>query len=755
MQTDRFAEIESALGDRWTVRRIAGAFRPGVKNGRALESLFHSPSCACFLPNGDILVCTNTDRHIRVIRSDGIVESLPSSWLKPSGLCSTVHGTAVCDAGHHRIKFLSVDGKRVTSIAGVGRKGFKDGPVAIAEFNNPCSCCYDSAGALYVADKGNHSIRKIKDGLVLTVAGKGIPGHADGSLAMFNTPSDIAYHDPTGFLFVADTGNHCIRCIQPDLTGVTTVAGIPGNSGCHNGPCLDALFYFPSSIALLNIQHHRSNSNDHANGMTNIVIAVADTFNNQIRRIFFDKDFVDTLVGSVTPGTADGNRSVSKFHHPSWLRSKCSPETDHRSLIVCDTDNNIIREVFITEGSSFADSVPSTPKKTQDSDISRHPRKFKCSPLRSPLLPREHRESPHHENQKFDFSPRRPTHSKPKAAAVHCLNSQVIVSSIYSGVTHLFQYQQGAYRYMSPCRILLSPADSNGAKSFLEFLEIPTDRVLSSCYLDSDVQISVQNFTFVYFTKFGIGCRFGNKNETDKFLEVLRSLSISLCELEKPAQRFNSSTSAPLSPSNYAMQRLDRPFPLEVALVSPASVKAKHNQHSGMCQDIARDINDICADMMAVMSNEECQSGNVNHAHVNFWKTRLLDCSVQLSASTLPLEGFSQRSPLVFSGRTPSSQFITSKHSLRPMHSFGTSATEFQVSWFLMRGELEVSSTMHGQRSYFDVSCGEIVKMKIYFRGHNFHVRQMHARTSTLLTTFSHNSRFSDSTESFSFIGSQ
>lgn len=756
MQADRFAQMESALGDRWTVRRIAGAFRAGVKNGRALESLFHSPSCACFLPNGDILVCTNTDRHIRVMHGDGIVESLPSCWLKPSGLCSTEYGTAVCDAGHHRIKFLSVDGKKVTSIAGVGRKGFKDGPVAVAEFNNPCSCCYDSVGALYVVDKGNHSIRKIKDGLVMTVAGKGIPGHVDGGLAMFSSPSDIAYHGPTGSLFVADTGNHCIRCIQPDLSGVVTVAGVPGSSGCHNGACLDALFYFPSSIAILNVLDHESKSHDHA-GMTNIVIAVADTFNNQIRRIFFDSDFVDTLVGSTTPGTADGNRSSSKFHHPSWVRSKCSAKNNSQCLIICDTENNIIREVFVseTECSRLADSRPITPLKKSGSDmISQYSRDSKCSPVRSPFFLRH--ASPHRENHKFDFSPRRAIHSVQYVAAAHSSNTQQsAVSSIYSGVTHLFQHQQGAYRYVSPCRILLSPTSSNAAKPSLQFLEIPSDRVLSSCSLDSDARISVQNFTFVYFNKFGIGCRFGNKSETDKFLDILRSLSLSLCESEKPAQCFSSSTSAPQSPINYAKQRLDRPFPLEVALASPAPDHTKKNHTIAICQNIAREIDDICADMISVSSIEECQSGNLNKVHLNFWRKRLLDCAELLSASNLAVVGSSQRSPFSITSSALLSQSPVHLHAIRPMDSFSSSSTKIQLSWFLLRGDHQVSSTMHEQRSYFDVLSGEDINLKIYFRGHNYQVSQHHVCMSESCATFAHSMRISDSAKSFDFICSQ
>lgn len=732
MQVDRITQIEGALDNRWTVRRIAGAFRAGVKNGRALESLFHSPSCACILSNGDILICTNTDRQIRVIRNDGIVESLPSHWLKPSGLCSTDHGTAVCDAGHHRVKFLSGDGKKVTSIAGVGRKGFKDGPVTTAEFNNPCSCCYDLAGALFVVDKGNHSIRKIKDGLVTTVAGKGAPGHADGLLAMFNAPSDIAYHSLTGFLFVADTGNHCIRCIRPDLMGVVTVAGVPGNSGCHNGPCLDSLFCFPSSIALItgNLQPHNIKSKDNLY-MTNIVIAVADTFNNQIRRIFFDKNVVDTLVGAVTPGTSDGNRSVSKFHHPSWVRFKCSPDNDFRSLIVCDTENNVIREVFMTEGLAFTNSRSTTPEKIQDSEIiSQSSRVMRCSPHQSPLVPREKIASPHRDKQKFDFSPRRGIYSRQTAAADCSYNTkvQVAVASIYSGVTHLFQYQHGAYRYVSPCRILLKPADCDLTKPCLEFLEIPSDRVLSACSIDSDVQISVQNLTFVYFTKFGVGCRFGNKSETDKFLDVLRSLSLSLCETEKSAQLITSSNSMPKSPGNYAKHRLDRPFPLEVGLVSPAPSQTKRNHIHGLCKHIAHEIDGISEDISYVESMQEFQSEDLIHVHLSSWKKRLLNCSEQLTSSFLT-ESPGQQTPIPGNFSIVSSKSLANLYPLKSMDSFGTNGTGtanlLQVSWRLVRNDIRVSSAIHEKHSYFHVSSGEHVKMMMTFRGPNYQVSRM------------------------------
>ena len=94
---------------------------------------------------------------------------------------------------------------------------------------------------IYVADTGNHRIRKIQGGIVTCFAGlcgSGInsetyadgqatpqPGFADGpgAIARFDSPMGIAV-DAAGVVFVADTGNHLIRRIEPDGT-VITLAG--------------------------------------------------------------------------------------------------------------------------------------------------------------------------------------------------------------------------------------------------------------------------------------------------------------------------------------------------------------------------------------------------------------------------------------------------------------------------------------------------------------------------------------------------
>src|SRR5436309_1234875 len=104
-----------------------------------------------------------------------------------------------------------------TTVAGTpGGFGSSDGPGNSAQFSEPRSVAVDSNGNLFVADTYNHTIRKITaGGIVTTLAGSAnSAGSTDGtgSNARFNFPRGIAT-DSLGNVFVADTGNHTIRKI--------------------------------------------------------------------------------------------------------------------------------------------------------------------------------------------------------------------------------------------------------------------------------------------------------------------------------------------------------------------------------------------------------------------------------------------------------------------------------------------------------------------------------------------------------------
>jgi hypothetical protein len=187
---------------------------------------------------------------------------------------------------------FSGDGKpqgQVTTLAGSGVRGFQDGALATAQFRNPQDVAVDSTGVVYVADTDNHRIRKIDPTtkLVTTLAGDGQEGYRDGAAmtARFSFPTGIAVWEDSDnkvVLYVADTGNHRIRKIVDGVVScfaglcgsgvesamLATWAAVP-HAGLADGDAAGARFDSPMGIAV------------DLNG----VVFVADTGNHLIRRI--------------------------------------------------------------------------------------------------------------------------------------------------------------------------------------------------------------------------------------------------------------------------------------------------------------------------------------------------------------------------------------------------------------------------------------------------------------------------------------
>lgn len=132
-------------------------------------------------------------------------------------------GLYVSDSENNVIRLIK--DKQVITYAGSGTADCKDGTKDKAAFNFPMGLVSDDKGKIFVADTLNHSIRMIdKAGKVSTLAGKGKSGYKDGNLdeALFNEPTDVIL-DKEGVLYVLDSGNQCIRKIENNK--VTTLVG--------------------------------------------------------------------------------------------------------------------------------------------------------------------------------------------------------------------------------------------------------------------------------------------------------------------------------------------------------------------------------------------------------------------------------------------------------------------------------------------------------------------------------------------------
>jgi hypothetical protein len=168
----------------------------------------------------------------------------------PGGIASLGGDLFVSDSENHTIRKVTTSGVVTTLAGNPGATGSADGTGTAARFNNPQGIVA-LGGDLYVVDSGNQTIRKLTtDGVVTTLAGSpGVPGSDDGtgSLARFRSPLGIAAIGTN--LFVADTGNHTIRRIATPSGTVDTFAGSAGQPGIVNDQGNTARFSSPDGIS--------------------------------------------------------------------------------------------------------------------------------------------------------------------------------------------------------------------------------------------------------------------------------------------------------------------------------------------------------------------------------------------------------------------------------------------------------------------------------------------------------------------------
>ena len=319
---------------------------PGSTNGIGSAARFDGPFGTAVDSIGNIYVADSHNNTIRRVTPGGFASTVAGKsgqegtddgvgedarFFNPSGV--TVDGSGnlyVADSGNHTIRKITPEGI-VSTIAGEpGMPGSSDGTGNVARFNFPTGIAVGDSGNLYVADTVNDTIRKITPASeVTTLAGlAGAEGSTDGtgSEARFTTPLGVTVN-ASGVVYVGDSGNHTIRKITPDGV-VSTLAGLAGSRGSLNGFGDAARFDVPCGVAV------DSDGNTY----------VADTFNHTIRKVSA-VGLVTTLAGLADEGpggggSMDGLGSAARFFKPRGVAVNSSG-----TIYVGDTQNNTIRKI--------------------------------------------------------------------------------------------------------------------------------------------------------------------------------------------------------------------------------------------------------------------------------------------------------------------------------------------------------------------------------------------------------------------------
>jgi len=234
-----------------SVTTLAGSTQ-GYADGSGALSQFSGPVAVATDASGNVYVGDTGNKLIRKITPIGVVTTYAGSgalFNSPGAIATDASGNVyVADAGNNIIQKITSSGV-VSTLAGSGVAGFANGNGILAQFSLPKGIAVDASGNVYVADQTNQLIRKITpQGIVTTLAGSSL-GFADGtgSQAKFNLPTGIAT-DISGNVYVADQGNHSIRKITP--AGVVTTLAGTGTAGFADGAGVSAQFSSPYSVAV-------------------------------------------------------------------------------------------------------------------------------------------------------------------------------------------------------------------------------------------------------------------------------------------------------------------------------------------------------------------------------------------------------------------------------------------------------------------------------------------------------------------------
>jgi len=216
------------------ISTIAGSGQSGFAGdgGPATQAQMNQPYGIVIDRAGNIYIADRLNKRVRrVDGSSGVISTL-AELVEPNGLAlDREHRRLfVADVADHRVHVIELATGALSTFAGTGngRHAGDGGPATAADIFGARAVALAPDDSIYILERQGSSLRRVRDGIIETVAGTGARGYAgddhDARYAVFDAPKEMAV-DPAGNVFIVDTENHVIRLIDAQSWIVRTIAG--------------------------------------------------------------------------------------------------------------------------------------------------------------------------------------------------------------------------------------------------------------------------------------------------------------------------------------------------------------------------------------------------------------------------------------------------------------------------------------------------------------------------------------------------
>jgi sugar lactone lactonase YvrE len=308
--------------------------------------MFASATDVAVAANGDVYVSDRYNHRIRRFTPGGVMTTIAGNGMttasgdggpataaglnNPTGIALDPAGNLfIADSGNHRVRMVTAGGV-ISTVAGTGVAGSlgDGGPATAAQLNEPEGLALDAAGNVYVAEYAGHRVRKFAlGGAIQTIAGTGVAGFSGdggaGTAAALNRPIGLLVN-PSGDVFIADYSNNRVRKLSAAGT-MSTVAG-NGTTTCTRGSvATSSSILAPFGLAL------DAAGNLYVSSFCDVVLSVAPD------------GALSTIAGTGQTGfNGDGYTADRLIYSPQGI------ETDAGGgIVLADAGNNVVRRVAL------------------------------------------------------------------------------------------------------------------------------------------------------------------------------------------------------------------------------------------------------------------------------------------------------------------------------------------------------------------------------------------------------------------------